>query len=685
MVVVLPMKTKTHYPTYPLTFEDALYYRDGDLLRDLLGKGLSPNSRVANGEWLIIEALKCGAFLAEILQQRGADMNVCTLEGDSAFLAALPHVGTWRLEEWWPQADVNAPRHDGARPLHIAVERGDTVLLRWLRAKGADLSLLNKQGETALDFCRRLMRETKDKEKRAYLRDCEHAMTAPVCAWQEDALQEQGLTADSAQTLYKDALYHGDIAVVRRLLAAGADPNAALDGNNTRPMARVNDGDAALAVKHELLRLLVEYGAEPSEGDDDDYSVLLRASGSGDAATVELMLELGGNPYRPDSLYEQTALCNATEDYSDPALIQRLLELGIDVNAGCDYLGDYPLSNAIFHNDIELVRALLDRGAHPFFISQEKRSNMMRDAEENIRYCSEDKEKQDKARNILRLLRERFPLIEHDPEHDTRKPLETSLWQAAAFGLARDADLALWLHADPNICNLAGVSALCIACEKGHEKVVYTLLRYGANPNVTPSPLEAALRGKGKRTERIVRMLLGFGANPNGGAQPTLLLARTPQLIRLLLAAGAQVNATTDTPAFLNTALHRHARRGKTACVQALLEAGADTEARNIHGMTPLHPAVARGKMECVRALLTAGADINAPDHHGNTPLMTAFSHRRLPIFRELLQAGADTSLRDCGGRSIDDDIRREGERLSVPPSQIASFLSQIQNPPSCP
>lgn len=673
------MKTKTHYPTYSLTFEEVLCYGDNDLLRDLLDKGLSPNSRVANGEWLIIGALKHGTIMAEILQQRGADMNVCTLKGDSAFLAALPHVGTWRLEEWWPQADVNAPRHDGLRPLHIAVGEGDTALLRWLRDKGADISLPNERGETALDFCRRLMEETEDKEKRAYLRDCEHALTAPVCAWQEDALQELGLTEDSSQTLYKDALYHGDIAAVRRLLTAGADPNAALDGNKTRPMSRVYDGDASLAVKHELLRLLAEYGAEPSEGDADDYSVLLQASDFGDAATVELMLELGGNPYRPDFCYDETALCNATanEDYSDPALIQRLLELGINVNAGCDYLGHYPLSNAIFHNDIELVRTLLDRGAHPFFISQNKQSNMMKDAEENIRYCSGDKEQQDKAQSILRLLRERFPLIDPYPEHDTRDPLETSMWQAAAFGLARDVDLALWLHASPNTCNLAGVSALCIACEKGHEKVVYTLLRYGANPNVTPSPLEAALRGKGKRTERIVRLLLGFGANPNGGEQPMLLLARTPQLIRLLLAAGAQVNASSASPAFVSTALHRHARRGKTACVQALLEAGADTEARNIHGMTALHLAIARGKMECVRALLAAGADINARDRHGNTPLMTAFSHRRLPIFRELLRAGADTSIRDCGGRSIDDDIRREEERDS---GRVQAFRRRREN-----
>lgn len=140
------------------------------------------------------------------------------------------------------------------------------------------------------------------------------------------------------------------------------------------------------------------------------------------------------------------------------------------------------------------------------------------------------------------------------------------------------------------------------------------------------------------------------------------------------------MNASTDSPAFVNTPLHLHARRGKTACVQVLLEAGADTEQRNIHGMTALHLAVARGNMECVRALLAAGANINAPDRHGNTPLMTAFSHRRLPIFRELLQAGADTSIQDCGGRSIADDIRRTAERGTTA-SWVLPFQQFLQEP----
>lgn len=635
------MKTKTHYPSYVLTLDDALYYGDADLLRDLLDGGLSPDTRTKNGEHLLIEVLKQGyVTLANLLQQRGASLEVRSLAGDSAYLTALPTTETWYLEAWWPNADVNEARRDGARPLHIAIEALKPRTISWLRRRGADLSLPNAQGETPLAFCRRLSDATDDRKRLAWLRDCEHALTAPTCRWDEEqlrkllpALREEGLTGDSADELFRRALRQGNISAVTRLLAAGADPNAPLDFNHTRPLPTVYDGEASPDIKHALLRLLVARGAEPSEADDDGYSVLLQAASSGDAATVELMLELGGNPYRADDCYDETALSTAIESNTNPELIHRLLELGIDVNLGCDYLGGYPLRYAIFNSDGGLVQELLNRGAHPFHIAQESQRNMVYEAEREIRYCATHQpEKLAAAEHVLALLRARFPLIEAASPENTRSPLETGLWQAAAFGLAEDVDMSLWLHASPDACNLAGVSALTVACEKGHEQVVYTLLRYGANPNVSPSPLEAALRGKEKRTERIVRLLLGFGANPNGsGDALPLMLARTPQLIRQLLAAGAQVNAATSAPSFVSTALHRHARRGKTACAQALLDAGADTEVRNIHGMTPLHLAVARGRMECVRALLAAGADINARDHHGNTPLMTAFSHRRPP------------------------------------------------------
>ena len=57
----------------------------------------------------------------------------------------------------------------------------------------------------------------------------------------------------------------------------------------------------------------------------------------------------------------------------------------------------------------------------------------------------------------------------------------------------------------------------------------------------------------------------------------------------------------------------------------ALLESGADIQARSEFGVTPLHlavgPTVTEALLETVRVLVSAGADRNALDEDGQTPL----------------------------------------------------------------
>lgn len=676
------MKTKTHYPSYTLTFEDALYYRDVDLLRDLLAKGLVPNSRAASGEWLIIEALRSDAFWGtRLLLEAHADVNVRSLAGNTALWEAVPHMKMWWIRDFWKDADLDARSQGGETALHRAVREKKPELIECLLRYGATPDLPNDRGETPLMLCRRLLGATDDAKETAWLRDCEQELSETAREWKQEEyeshlpeLKAKGVLKDTPQETFFAVLEKGHTALVRKLLNAGADPNVKLP-NNTYPLEYVCCY-APYSDKVEIVELLLWSGANPSRTKGESYTPLMGAALDGDEYTVRSLLSAGANPHRCDES-GTNALFSAFVG-QNRAVIQLLLDADIDVRAEDDWDASSPLAEALCTYDTEMVALLLERGAHPFTIPDDTHgpvTNMVR-AEELAKgaYGGSEEERR-AAQENLRLLRRRFPFLE--PLDAVEDEQVFNLLNAAAYGLHHEVRCGIFHGASPDVCNSKGESALYLAALYGHEQVVYTLLRYGANPNVTPSPLEAALRGKGKRTERIVRLLLGFGANPNGGEQPMLLLARTPQLIRLLLAAGAQVNASSASPAFVSTALHRHARRGKTACVQALVEAGADTEGRNIHGMTALHLAVDRGNLECVRALLAAGADINARDRHGNTPLMTAFSHRRLPIFRELLQAGADTSIRDCGGRSIDDDIRREEERDS---GRVQAFRRRREN-----
>ncbi|WP_075096483.1 ankyrin repeat domain-containing protein [Planctomyces sp. SH-PL14] len=92
----------------------------------------------------------------------------------------------------------------------------------------------------------------------------------------------------------------------------------------------------------------------------------------------------------------------------------------------------------------------------------------------------------------------------------------------------------------------------------------------------------------------------------------------------LLIRAGAKVN--TRTGVYIdgngdNTPLHRAVVWNQRRAVSALIEAGADVNARTEGGMTPLHDAYLCGAdQEIIDALLPVGADPMAKDEDGRIP-----------------------------------------------------------------
>jgi len=112
-----------------------------------------------------------------------------------------------------------------------------------------------------------------------------------------------------------------------------------------------------------------------------------------------------------------------------------------------------------------------------------------------------------------------------------------------------------------------------------------------------------------------------------------------------LIREGAGVNARGAT--YGNTALMDAAARGYTATVRAVLEKGAEVDAKDNAGRTALMEAAFGGYTDTVRLLLEKGAKVNATDHEGWTPLFWAAFSRRSDTIRLLLEKGADVNAKN--------------------------------------
>lgn len=95
----------------------------------------------------------------------------------------------------------------------------------------------------------------------------------------------------------------------------------------------------------------------------------------------------------------------------------------------------------------------------------------------------------------------------------------------------------------------------------------------------------------------------------------------------------------------LNEELLLAARKGNVGIVRALLDKGADINAKSPYGATPLYFAASNGHLEVVRLLVERGADVNAKDtFYGITALSSATAKGRAQIVKILIDKGAEGS-----------------------------------------
>jgi ankyrin repeat protein len=143
------------------------------------------------------------------------------------------------------------------------------------------------------------------------------------------------------------------------------------------------------------------------------------------------------------------------------------------------------------------------------------------------------------------------------------------------------------------------ISSACGAAPRDKVlSVVQTLLELGADPTIMNhngvGPLH---RAAGEGHADILGLLLQSGSSGSSSGSSSK--------------ARAAVDDTANEGGDTGTAVHWIASRGKLECLQVLIEAGANLNARNAAGLVPVLVAAAAGSGRVVAGLVQAGADTN--------------------------------------------------------------------------
>ena len=439
-----------------------------------------------------------------------------------------------------------------------------------------------------------------------------------------------------------DAAMRNDAEAVRSLLRSGADVNTAQ-----------GDGMSALhwAAHHgnlDMARVLVHAGANlEATTRVGAFTPLLVASMAGEAEAVEALLRAGADPQAATTTGE-TALHFAARGGS-VASVEALVAAGADVDARQAGLEQTPLMFAAHEDRADVVRALIRHGAdleartavvdYAAMAEQDEALEKQRmavleamsrevaapPAEEEAEEVPaeeppEDEEAEEEDEDAEEAEDEDEQAEEEETEEDETEEEETE--EEAEEGEEPEKVEREPLSYTDLVGRQGGLTALHLAARQGSASAAVALLEGGAEIDAvaggdgSPPLLIAVVNGHFD----LAKQLLDRGANPNlaniAGATPLY------GVINLQWAPKSWYPQPTD---------HKAARIGYLELMEALLQAGADPNARlerdlwflsyngagagvsDTWGATPFWRAAWGTDVEAMKLLVAHGADPHIP------------------------------------------------------------------------
>jgi len=329
-------------------------------LATLLRRGADVNARenLRGTTALMWAAAESHPAVLKVLIAHGADINARsnpTPKGRSAYLAptAVTRARQFADENERPNEQRSSRNASDARadgggltPLVFAARRGDVESIRILLDAGADVNGTTQYGWTPL------LTATQNRYYAAALFLLERGADPNIAnkgGWTPLYLATDNRNIEGGDyPVRKPDMDH--LVFIRKLLEKGANPNArAIDSTETRTIFTMQwlyeDGAtpflrAAQSGDVNLMKLLLEYGADPLISTKNGDTALMAASGIGWVEGVTFEWSKKEN-------LEAVRLC---------------LELGIDVNAA-DGDGRTALHGAAHKGRNDVVQLLVDHGA----------------------------------------------------------------------------------------------------------------------------------------------------------------------------------------------------------------------------------------------------------------------------------------------------------------------------------
>ena len=373
----------------------------------------------------------------------------------------------------------------------------------------------------------------------------------------------------------------GHEEVVKFLLKSGANVEDHNENGHTPLMEAASAGHVGVA------SILVEHGASiNTHSNEFKESALTLACYKGHLEMVRFLLEAGADQeHKTDEMH--TALMEASMD-GHVEVARLLLDSGAQVNMPADSF-ESPLTLAACGGHVELAMLLLERGANIEEVNDEGYTPLMEAAREG-------------HEEMVALLLSQGG----DINAQTEETQETALTLACCGGFLDVADFLIKAGADIE----AGANTpLMEAAQEGHLDLVRHLINCGANVNATTSSGDTALMYSCENGHTdVAELLLQSGADleheAEGGRTSLMKASRAGHLctVQFLINRGANVNKVTANND--HTALSLACAGGHLAVVELLLANGSDPTHRLKDSSTMLIEAAKGGHTTVVQLLI---------------------------------------------------------------------------------